>query len=229
MKLYRCMNEVSVDNNFEKTTEFFATQTTDPVTVSSPNVCRLIGGLRYGSPKRSKESVMPNTTRLLLSLATLASVSCPIAAASIHAVSNTPSVGFKNRSQRRAAGQRNVRSIVSENVQNNFTTTIPTPTHRQQQHQHNDVRNNENNFTTTGSTSPQRRSQQHTDVQSGGSETVQNDLVTTGTREYKNKPAPDSKETQTARSYDPLSYVPGSLVKPTYSTGDSVWIFELGD
>ena len=93
------MAEVSADNNTGKTTEHV---------VPPRQVCRLIGGRRYGSPNKPKEPVMSNATRLLLTFATLASVACPVSAASIHAVSNTPSVGFKNRRQRRAAGQRNV-------------------------------------------------------------------------------------------------------------------------
>ena len=84
------------------------------------NVCHLIGGRRYGSPRQTQQlPVMSTAAKLLLSFATLSSIVNPVAAASIHAVSNKPSVGFKNRTQRRAAGQRSVRSRVSGTVQNN--------------------------------------------------------------------------------------------------------------
>ena len=57
---------------------------------------------------------------------------------------------------------------------------------------------------------------------------LQNDSRTIDSRQYINPPAPDSTETQAARAYNALSYVPGTLIRPAYSIGDSVWVFELG-
>ena len=91
------MTEVSADTSIGEVAE-----------VPRRRVCRLIGGRRHGSPKRVKKPAMSTVAKLLLSFATMASAACPVAAASIHAVSHRPSVGFKSRRARRAAGQRNV-------------------------------------------------------------------------------------------------------------------------
>ena len=77
-------------------------------TVSGRKVCRLIDGRRHGYPNRPGQSGMSTAAKLILGVAALATAVCPTTVASIHAVSNTPSVGFKNRRQRRVAGQRNV-------------------------------------------------------------------------------------------------------------------------
>lgn len=76
--------------------------------------CRHVAGQRRDSPKRKKrqnsESTMSPAATLLLGLATIASVTSPVAAGSLHTPSpRTP----QNRRQRRAAGERNVRRRIS--------------------------------------------------------------------------------------------------------------------
>ena len=78
--------------------------------------CRRVGTQRRGSVRRvqqsTRSSILSSST-FLLGLAGISAMMCPVSAASLHQPNHN--VGFKTRRERRASGERNIRSIVRNN------------------------------------------------------------------------------------------------------------------